>query len=177
MAALPSGAVIRPSRRRYNMRLVRREFSYTIHEIAELFGLHPNAIRRWLKDGLPTIDDRKPYLVHGSDLAQYLEEKQRRRKRPCAPGEMYCCRCRTPRRPAGGRVRLDRLNARQFMLRGECGVCGARMNRGGSLVRQSDICRAFTIATASTHLDETTDPVVMCDLSQGADDVAVQSEK
>ena len=39
-------------RRTYNTQLVKRDFSYSIQEIAEQFGLHPQAVRRWIKAGL-----------------------------------------------------------------------------------------------------------------------------
>ena len=35
----------RRKRRTYNVRLVRRNLSYEIREIAELFSLHPQAVR------------------------------------------------------------------------------------------------------------------------------------
>jgi transposase len=34
--------------------------SYTVEEIANLFCVHKNTVRAWLKAGLPICDDRKP---------------------------------------------------------------------------------------------------------------------
>lgn len=155
-----------PARRTYNLRLVRRTCSYTVHEVAELYSLHPNAVRRWIKQGLRTIDDRRPQLIHGSDLIDFLGERQQGRKHRCAPDEMFCCRCRVPRRPKGGRVAVDRLNARQIIIRGECELCGTRMNRGGSLARLHEVERAFNVTVAPPRLRETTEPAVMCDSRQ-----------
>jgi hypothetical protein len=50
------------AKRTYNLRLIRRTCSYTVHEVAELYSLHPNAVRCWVKKGLRTIDDRRPSL-------------------------------------------------------------------------------------------------------------------
>lgn len=151
-----------PCRRKYtyNLRLIRRDLSYSIPDIAELFRLHPNAVRRWIKDGLATIDDRKPQLVHGSDLSDYLARRQQGRKRGCAPDEMYCCRCRAARRPAGGAVVVDQVNARQIIVRGTCELCGTRINRGGLLARLAEVERVFTVMAVSLHLDELADPLV-----------------
>jgi hypothetical protein len=159
-----------PCRRKYtyNVKLVRRDYCFTIQEVAELFGLHPNAIRRWVKAGLPTIDDRKPKFIHGSDLIDFLNERQRSRKRRCGPDEMYCCRCRAPRRPAAGRVVVEQLNARQIIVRGVCELCSARMNRGGSVGRLGEVLQNFAVTKAPTRLDETADPTVLCDLPKGA---------
>jgi hypothetical protein len=152
----------------YNVRLIRRDLSYSIQEIADLFSLHPNAVRRWVKAGLPTIDEERPKLIHGSDLIDFLNTRQRERKRRCAPGEMYCCRCRASRRPKEGRVVVDRIGARQLMVRGECELCGTRMNRGGSLERLREVEREFTVTAAAPRLGETVEPAVMCELPQGA---------
>lgn len=168
---MPSGAnrkaPKKSAKRTYNVGLVRRAFSYSIQEIAEVFDLHTNAVRRWIKSGLPTIDDRRPQLVHGSELIDFLAKRQQRRKMSCAPGEMLCCRCREPRRPEGGRVIVDRLNARQLILRGNCDDCGTPMNRCGAVSRLPEIEREFTIATGPRHLNRTTGPVVKCDLPKG----------
>jgi len=168
LRANPRSAALRRRRYTYNVKLVRRDFSYTIQEIAELYHLHPNAVRRWVKAGLATIDDRKPHFIHGSDLIAFLGERRRSRKQRCAPDEIYCCRCRAPRRPERGRVVVDRLNARQLIIRGKCELCGSGMNRGGALARLPEIEMAFNVTAAPTRLSETTDPLVMCELPQGA---------
>jgi hypothetical protein len=152
----------------YNVRLIRLSLSYTIHEIAETFDLHPNAVRRWVKAGLRTIDDRRPQLIYGSDLIGFLRKRQQGRKHRCGPGEMYCCKCRAPRRPRSGCVVVDHLNARQLMIRGECELCGTRMNRGGSLARLAEVELAFATTAAAPRLGKTSDPPVICDLPQGA---------
>ena len=151
----------------YNVRLIRRDLSYSVREIADLFRLHPNAVRRWVNAGLQTIDGGRPQLIHGSHLVDFLDQRQRGRKRRCGPDEMYCCRCRAPRRPKEGRVAVDRVNTRQLMIRGECELCGARMNRGGSLDRLSDVEREFTVTAAPPSLSETANPAVMCHSPHG----------
>ena len=162
--------VNRPERRRkysYNVRLIRRDLSHTIQDIAELFGLHPNAVRRWIKAGLHTIDDHRPQLIHGSDLIDFLKKRQQGRKQCCGPGEMYCCRCRAPRRPTPRSVVVDRHNAGQLMIRGDCDLCGTRMNRSGSVAQLAEVERAFAVTTAPARLGETAEALAMCDLQEG----------
>jgi hypothetical protein len=150
----------RPRRYTYNVRRIRRTLSYDYQGVAELFHLHINGIRRWVKAGLPTIDDRRPHRIHGSDLIAFLAKRQGNRKRKCLPDEMYCCRCRAPRRPMLGQVSLERPNSRQIMIRGRCELCGTRMNRGGAVSRLSEIERLFTVTMAPARLDESSSPTV-----------------
>jgi hypothetical protein len=151
---------VRTRRYRYNTRLIRRDLSYTIQEVAELFSLHPNAVRCWLKEGLRRIDGRKPYLIHGSDLIDFLNRRQMGRKHRCQPGEMFCCRCREPRLPVVGSIVIHRVNERQIMIRGVCELCGTKMNRGCLAARIVEAERAFNITTAPQRLEETSDVVV-----------------
>jgi len=153
----------RPRRRSYNTRLVKRSYSYSLQEIAELFDVHVNAVRRWIQDGLPRIDNQKPYLVHGSELADFLDARQTRRKRKCAPDEFYCCRCRAPRRPRHGVVDLTIENAKQVRLSAKCGTCGATMNRIGSVAKLASYRSLFNVQTTEQRrIGERLEPGVMC---------------
>jgi Helix-turn-helix domain len=72
-----------------NHRRVKIHRSYTVEEIAGLFGIHKNTVRVWVKTGLPTCDERRPMLILGHDLASFLQARRARRKQPCRPGEIY----------------------------------------------------------------------------------------
>ena len=50
-------------KRHPNHRHVKIHRSYTVEEIAGLFGIHKNTVRRWVKAGLPTSDDKRPMLI------------------------------------------------------------------------------------------------------------------
>jgi hypothetical protein len=89
------------SKRHPNPRLAKIHRNYTVEEIANLFGVHKNSVRNWVKGGLPTSDDRRPMLILGRDLVAFLHARRVKNKRPCQPGEIYCMRCRAAQRPAG----------------------------------------------------------------------------
>lgn len=114
---------------RPNPRLAKIHRSYTVDEIAKLFGVHRNTVRAWIARGLPTVDERRPVLVLGSHLATFLQARRSANKQPCGPGEIYCLRCREPRAPANGEVRYHPLTTTQGNLVGLCGCCGAGLNR------------------------------------------------
>ena len=55
------------------MRLIRRDLSYSISEIAELFAIHPQAIRQWIKAGLAdAVDGRLRLLVGFFEVAEIV---------------------------------------------------------------------------------------------------------
>ena len=157
----------RPRRRSYNTRLVKRSYSYSLQEIAELFDVHINAVRRWIRDGLPKIDDHKPFLVHGSELTAFLDNRQKRRKRKCAADEFYCCRCRAPRRPRQGVVELTIENAKQVRLSAKCGTCCAPMNQIGSMRKLASYRSLFDVQTTDQRrIGERLEPGVMCHMDE-----------
>jgi hypothetical protein len=135
-------------KRTYNPRLVKRDFSYTIEEIAELFGLHENSVRLWLKEGLPTIDAGRPTLIHGSDLIAFIRKRQTTRKHPCAPDEFYCCRCRKPRRAWESLVDLEIRPGSKVLLKAVCEVCGGGLNKAGAQAKLAEYRRVFDVQTA-----------------------------
>jgi hypothetical protein len=115
--------------RRYNPNLSKIHYSYTMGEASDLFGVHKNTIRAWMRDGLPFSDDSRPFLICGYELREYLKQKYRKAKRPCKENEMYCFKCRQPQKPAGDMVDYVPVNESKGRLVGLCACCGGVMNR------------------------------------------------
>jgi DNA-binding XRE family transcriptional regulator len=110
-------------KRRPKYRLVKIHRSYTVEEAARLLGAHKNTVRAWVKVGLPTCDSKRPTLILGRELAAYLQARRTKNKRPCKPGEIYCVRCRAPKRPAGGMAEYHPTTATLGNLIGICPDC------------------------------------------------------
>ena len=154
--------------KRPNPRLAKIHRSYTVDEIAKLFCVHRNTVRAWIARGLPTVDERRPVLVLGSHLAAFLQARRMANKRPCRPGEIYCLRCREPRRPADGAVRYHPLTPTQGNLVGLCGCCGAGLNRRVSLVKLPLVLADLdlTLPQAPERIDERPQPSLISDFIQ-----------
>ena len=122
-------------KRRPNYRLAKIHRSYTVEEVAGLFGTHKNTVRAWVKAGLPTCDSKRPLLILGTDLAAYLMARMTKNKRPCKPGEIYCVRCRAPKLPAGDMAEYQPITTSLGNLIGICPVCDAMIFRRASLAK------------------------------------------
>ncbi|MGD9851200.1 MAG: helix-turn-helix domain-containing protein [Nitrospirales bacterium] len=147
---------------RLNPRLVKIHRNYTVDEIAKLYGVHKNTVRRWLKDGLPVIDHQRPIIILGLELADFLYNKRKRNKRPCRAEEMFCVRCRKPQTPKGGQAVFQVITRTQGNLIGLCPSCGSTINRGVNPAKLEDVCGNLkvTIREAPRHLTQSTSPSV-----------------
>jgi len=123
------------TRRRPNHRLVKIHRSYTVEEAARVFGIHKNTVRAWIEAGLSVCKDMRPHLILGRELAAFLRSRRAKKKRPCAPGEMYCFRCRVPRTPAGEMADFVQQTDMLGNLVGICPQCSAMMYRRASVAR------------------------------------------
>jgi hypothetical protein len=151
-------------KRTYNPRLVSQTLSYSVQEIAELFGLHKNAVLRWIKDGLSVNDQRKPYLVHGSALTSYLKGKQGSRKHKCKPDEFFCCKCRVPRKAWESQADIVVRNESKLSISALCVVCGTKIHRAGAVKKLAEYQKIFSIQTLEgQHIIDRMPAAVMCD--------------
>ena len=162
------------SKRHPNHLHVKIHYTYSVDEIANRFGIHKNTVRNWKKNGLATIDDRKPMLFHGQTLATFLQAKRTKNKRPCKPGEIYCLKCRAPKMPGGGMVDYQPVTEKIWNLVAICPDCYTIMNQRVGLIKLALIRgkMGITLSLAQPHIVESNQPSVNSDLKG-----AVQHDK
>ncbi|MFO1435498.1 MAG: helix-turn-helix domain-containing protein [Gammaproteobacteria bacterium] len=149
----------------YNPRLAKAIRTYTVDEVARLYRVHKNTVRNWIKQGLKTTDGTRPFLILGSELRAFLQLQRKARKRPCAPGELYCVRCRKPQRPAGDMVEFQAINATTGDLIGLCPTCECWMYRKVSTAKLYSICSSLDVtgSKAIERIGQSESPSVNCD--------------
>ncbi len=154
-------------RKRYpNHRRVKIHRSYTVEEIASLFGTHKNTVRAWVKAGLPTCDNRRPTLIRGPDLVSFLQARRAKNKRPLQPGEIYCVRCRAPKSPLNDYADYQPITDKTGNLTGICPDCDSMIYRCVSLAKLEQV-RAkldITFPQALKRISESNQSTVNSDL-------------
>jgi len=153
-------------KRHPNPRLVKIHRSYTVEEVAELFQTHKNTVRAWIKAGLPVLNDKRPMLILGQDLAAFLQARRVKNKQTCGAGELYCVRCRSPKSPAGDMADYTPVTEKFGNLTGICPNCENMMNRRVSLARIDQVRGKMEITFPLTlsRVIESTDLSVNSDL-------------
>jgi excisionase family DNA binding protein len=152
----------------HNPNLAKIHRNYSVEEAADLFSVHKNTVRLWIKDGLPTIDTKRPVLIKGSSLRDYLQSKRATAKRKCQPEEIYCVRCRVPQRPAENMVEFEAINAHTGRLMGLCPCCNGLINKYFNAAQLEQIQDKLDITFTKTlkHISESTQPLVNSDFSK-----------
>ncbi|CUH65738.1 hypothetical protein TG4357_02031 [Thalassovita gelatinovora] len=131
--------------KRANPMSVKAAMSYEIGEAALALGKTPATIRNWIKDGLPVMSSRKPYLISGAAIREYLRAKYKSAKRPLDADQLFCPSCGCGRRPLNSLVTIQALTVPTSLLKGICEHCGGTNTRMISTARLSDFERAFVI--------------------------------
>lgn len=154
-----------------NPRRVKVHRSYTVEEVAKLFGAHKNTVRNWLREGLPKIDERRPILILGRQLASFVHARRQHRRQRCAAGELFCFKCRKPRRSVAGTAEYLPSTAAAGNLRGTCADCGTRMYQRIALRRLAASVGDLRVALpqAQQRIVEGLEPSVNCDLERVQD--------
>ncbi len=116
-------------KQKYSLKPIRRDYTYAVDEIAELYGITPDTVFRWIRnEGLKRNEASRKYFVHGSELAKFLERRNAKNKKPCKEGEMFCCKCRTPKIPKPESLKPKKLANKTVRVYGRCSVCNTRIN-------------------------------------------------
>jgi hypothetical protein len=159
------------SKRAPNPRRVKIHRSYSVDDVAQLFGCHRNTIRHWQKHGLKPIDGRRLVVFEGNTLAAFLDARRQARRRRLKPGEIYCLPCRAPKEPAGNMAEYVPLTDPRGNLRGICPTCGRLIHRVASRAQIDAVGGKLdvTFAEAPARLRETNCPSVDCDFKSDGD--------
>ncbi|MFO1184771.1 MAG: helix-turn-helix domain-containing protein [Bauldia sp.] len=153
--------------RRPDWRRIKSLRNFTYEEAARTLGVHRQTVRHWVSDqGLPAITDQRPILIVGSDLIAFLKKRRVAGKRRCGAGEMYCLKCRQPRRPVEGLIEYVPATASRGTLSAICPACTTLMWRFVSASRLREVERQFGVSLRPPHerLDDTARPSLSCHL-------------
>jgi hypothetical protein len=148
-----------------NPRLAKSNRSYKIDEVAEIYGVHKNTVLNWLKQGLPTLDKKRPLLVHGRALNSFHAIKRVKNKQPCQLDELYCMRCKVPKKPVEGLVEYKAINEKIGNVIAICPTCQTIMNRriSSAKIEQFSTRMGFSLPQAHLHIIDSFNPSVNCD--------------
>ena len=155
-------------RRLYNPNLAKLHRNYSVEDAADLYGVFKGTVRAWIKAGLQILNQKRPMLIKGSELAAYHRARRTKNKHTCKAGEMYCLKCRIPKKPDGNMVDLQTITEKIGNLVGICPTCYTIINRRVSIAKLEQVRGEMdiTMPLAQRHIVESKQPSVDSDLKQ-----------
>lgn len=104
---------------------INKHMSYTIKELPPLLQVGEKTLQRWMDRGLKVVPgSKRPILILGSDLKEFLKNKDAKKKVKLKRNEFYCLTCKAPRRAKRGSLKT--LSDRKT---GDCCVCSGKMSK------------------------------------------------
>ena len=156
------------STRRRNPNLAKINRNYTFEELAVVFGVHKNTVAAWVKNGLPCLKERRPFLIMGSDVRVFLQKQRGANKQKCKANELFCMRCKRPTQPAENFVEYVPNSPTKGRLAGFCYRCECVVNKFvsfDSLVAYSGIFD-LTLPKELEHINDSDNPLLNSDLKK-----------
>jgi len=152
----------------YNPNRVKVNRNYSFEELAAVFGVHKNTVACWVKNGLPCLKERRPFLILGVDARDYLKAQRVGKKQKCKPNELYCCRCKTPVKPAENFVEYSLITATKGRLTGFCSCCECLINKFVSYDSLERYRVVFEVAIPKEleHIRDSSKPLLNSDFKQ-----------
>ena len=149
-----------------NSKRVKLHRTYTVAGAATCLAVHANTIRNYLRNGLTPIDGKRPVLILGVVLRAFLEERRAKGRQTCQPGEMYCLRCKAPRRPAGDIADYIPTTATIGNLRALCPDCEGLMHRRVALAKIEGVMPGIAVTPQQRprHIEEREGTCGNCEL-------------
>jgi hypothetical protein len=152
----------------YNPNLVKVNRNYTFEELAAVFSVHKNTVAMWVKNDLPCLKERRPFLILGVEAKAYLKNQRVGKKQKCQPNELYCLRCKKPSIPAEGFVEYSVIGKTKGLLTGFCSRCECEINKFIGLASLVEYQRIFevTIPRELKHISDSDNPLLNSDFKR-----------
>ena len=132
--------------KRVSVQKVKKDRHYTYEEAADLLRLTSHTVRSWRPKGLSVMDSRKPHLILGEALIEYVERNKTKRSLQLCVDQMLCFTCKAPRRPLGGLVDYVPFTDTRGRLVGLCEVCEGSVQKFATKARLHEFDEIFDIA-------------------------------
>ena len=152
----------------YNPNKSKIHRNYTFEEVADLFCVHKNTVASWVKNGLPCMNESRPFLILGSELKAFLQARHKARKHKCRIDEIFCVKCKAPTKPALNFVEYVPSSESKGRLVGMCSDCESITNKFVGLGWLKANLNIFDVSLpkALEHIRDTDKPTLNSDFNK-----------
>lgn len=139
--------------KRYRYNRIKINRSYEINDAAKAADVTPQTIRVWHKRGLPYLDDKRPAMIRGEDLRDFVKNLSSRKAPPLALGEFRCAKCQARRMPYGMMADYFPHNEKSGRLAAICPVCDTPLSLFYKASKLPELSKVLEIAVRQVNED------------------------
>ena len=111
-------------------RTIKSHRNYTYDELSHALGKHKRTIMQWVrKEGLQAFTSKRPHLIRGCDVKEFLKGRSDARKCKLDLTEFLCMGCRDARKPAEALVECSIPSSGGIMATALCPHCTSTMHK------------------------------------------------
>lgn len=115
--------------KRVSTRRVKKHRLYSYDEAGRVLGVSPHTVRLWRPGGLQVMTASIPHYILGAELIRYVEFKKVQRLAKMTLDQMYCLKCKVPRKPLWLMVDYVPINDKRGRFTGLCEACEGGLQR------------------------------------------------
>lgn len=120
-----SFAILQKLSMKINPQKINMHRSYQVKELAGFLSIDKKTCFRWIDDGLKIVEgSKKPILIMGQDLKEFLSKRKQKRKFKLKRCEFFCLSCKKPTNAKKGSTKIK--NGKKLAV---CRVCSSKISR------------------------------------------------
>jgi len=132
--------------KRVSARKIKIHNQYTYQQAADALGVSVQTVRLWRQSGSPVLDSRKPHLILGFALKNFLN-KRSKPKRDMRRDQFLCMTCDSLTNAYGGMADYKPNTATRGRLEALCETCQGLCGKFASPSLCEELAPILTIAT------------------------------
>jgi hypothetical protein len=126
--------------------------SYTTRQLAQTLDVHVRTVQTWKGAGLKPIENTVPLLFMGFEVKDFIQKRQTQKKITLAKNQFYCVKCRKAVLSKNNKIEIIETQKligkdllQELILRGECELCGSKLNRFSHIGKLDEVKQTFEI--------------------------------
>lgn len=120
----------------YNYKLIESNRSYSSEKIKKLLGIREQTIREWINQGKLECVSKKPILIYGAILKEFIKSRNESHKKTLEFNQMKCLKCKAISIPKDNQISI--YNNKNGSIRAT-GICQNCNNEFSKLFKKNSI--------------------------------------
>lgn len=126
-----------------NTRIIKPQACYSAELLSKTLKVNKQTIYIWKKQGLKTIDNNLPLMFFGQDVIDFLEDRKNARKVPCKIDELYCLKCKKPKKAYDNKIALNPNGKNKVNVIAECITCRTKTHKSQGIENIAEILKYY----------------------------------